>query len=401
MARHVEALHGTLSAHAPLTIVGHSFGAVAAVAYAAAHPDLVERFILIGMPAFASEDQAKEHFRQRRRPDRWLHTNMAIASLTCLLTRRLIRPILRRLSRDLPRDVADDLVLHTWRSSTSTLWEGIYRHDVVDDVARLPSDLPILLLHGDRDETAPLSAIPRVMAAHPRTALRVLRGVDHHPVLRQPGLVNMEIAEFVRRTSRIHLSASAWPAGAIKAQRARAPVRAWSLVRLTSAVGFCGPVQGAQLDVRDPADLQRELQWLVSHREDETRAGVMALQGVGHRRRDDFAIHYQTDSALQVDGRQLHGVRVRGHQDDEFVTRPAGGHKQHDFAGTLLRLVHRVVHGCRCRRPKGWCSTVAAVLRTNGQADRQGEQEWNERGSHRGCDLVSWVAPVRRDADAD
>ena len=202
VARHVSALHGTLPPHGPLTLVGHSFGAVAAVAFAAAHPDRVERLILIGMPAFAGESQAKAFVRQRRRPDRWLLTNMAIASLTCLLTRRLMRPVLRHLSRDLPPEVVDDLVLHTWRSSTSTLWEGVYRHDVVDDVARLPSDLPMLLLHGDADAAAPLWAIPRVMEAHPRAVLRVLRGVDHHPVLRQPKMVNMEIGEFVQRTAR-------------------------------------------------------------------------------------------------------------------------------------------------------------------------------------------------------
>lgn len=213
IARHVSALYGTLAQNGPLTLVGHSFGAVAAVAFAAAHPDKVERLVLIGMPAFAGESQAKAYVRQRRRPDGWLLTNMAIASLTCLLTRRLMRPVLRRLSRDLPPEVVDDLVLHTWRSSTSTLWEGVYRHDVVDDVARLPSDLPMLLLHGDADAAAPLWAIPRVMEAHPRALLRVLRGVDHHPVLRQPEVVNTEIAEFVRHTERLAGRADRPPMG--------------------------------------------------------------------------------------------------------------------------------------------------------------------------------------------
>ena len=212
--RHVEALHGTLSAYAPLTIVGHSFGAVAAAAYAAAHPDIVERLILISLPAFAGEGEAKAFFRQRQGPERWILTNMAIASLTCLLTRRLMRPVLRRMSPSLPRDVVDDLVLHSWRSSTSTLWEGIYRHDVVGDVARLPSDLPILLLHGDRDTTAPLSAIPRVLGAHRRATLRVLPGVDHHPMIREPEAVNMEIAHFVRRTSRADRGSVVRPAPA-------------------------------------------------------------------------------------------------------------------------------------------------------------------------------------------
>lgn len=195
--RHVAALHEVLVPHAPLTLVGHSFGAIAAAAYAARHPDAVERLILISLPAFPDEARALAFFRQRRLPDGWLLTNIALAAITCVVTRRLMKGVLRKLARDLPPEVVDDLVLHTWRSSTSTLWEGVYRHDVVQDIAQLPTDLPVLLLHGSRDDTAPIAGIHRVLLAHPRAELRVLEGADHHPMLRQPERVLQAIRHAV------------------------------------------------------------------------------------------------------------------------------------------------------------------------------------------------------------
>jgi pimeloyl-ACP methyl ester carboxylesterase len=99
----------------------------------------------------------------------------------------VMRRILPRLLPDMPRDVLEDLARHTWRSFTSTLWEGVYRHDLAEDAARLPADLPVLLLHGDCDATAPLEGVRRLMAGRSRWTLRVLPGADHHPLLRDRG----------------------------------------------------------------------------------------------------------------------------------------------------------------------------------------------------------------------
>lgn len=184
--RHVEALHPILEGQGPLTLVGHSFGAVAAVAYAARHPREVERLVLLSLPYFGSEARALDHFRNAASPDRWVMTNMAFAAVTCIVTRRVMRRVLPRLLPDMPRDVLDDLVRHTWRSFTSTLWEGVYRHDLAEDASRLPADVPVVLLHGARDATAPLDGVRRLAAGRSGWTLRVLPGADHHPLLRDP-----------------------------------------------------------------------------------------------------------------------------------------------------------------------------------------------------------------------
>lgn len=184
--RHVAELHRVLEGRDDVTLVGHSFGAIAAVAYAARYPEAVVRLVLISLPYFGSEARAKRFFRQQATLESWLMTNIVLAALACIMTRRVLRRALPRYLPDMPREVLDDLMLHTWRSSTSTLWEGIYRYDLARDADRLPTTLPVLLLHGDRDSTAPLEGARQLAAHHPNATLVVLPGVDHHPLLRNP-----------------------------------------------------------------------------------------------------------------------------------------------------------------------------------------------------------------------
>ena len=181
--RHVTELRRVLERRGPVTLVGHSFGAILAVAYAARFPDAVEGLVLIGLPHFGGEESALRYFGQRPGPDRWFFTHVALAALACLITRRVLGRVLPRLLPDLPREVAEDLVQHTWRSSTSTMWECVYRHDVSPDAARLPPGLPVTLLHGARDSTAPLSGVEQLATSHPRWNLQVFPEGNHHLLL--------------------------------------------------------------------------------------------------------------------------------------------------------------------------------------------------------------------------
>lgn len=184
--RHVSALHRALGDRESFTIVGHSFGAILSAAYAARHPAQVNGIVLMSLPCFGGLEQAVAYFRGRGGPDRWLMTHMILAAVTCVFTRRVLGRLLPRLLSDMPREVAEDLVQHTWLSSTSTIWNGVYRHDVAGDADRIASDVPVLCLHGDRDVTAPLAYVRRLTRDRVGWALRVLPGVDHHPLLREP-----------------------------------------------------------------------------------------------------------------------------------------------------------------------------------------------------------------------
>lgn len=190
--RHLDALHRSLASQGPMTLVGHSMGASLAVAYAARYPQAVERLFLISLPYFAGRDAAYRWL--RRTPGGWVFTNMAATALACVFTRRLVGRALPYVLRDLPRPVVEDLVKHNAMSSTTSLWDVLYRHDLGLDVAALPSDMPVHGVHGTADDTAPAEGLRALAAGRANWQTLFLDGVDHHPWLRRPHLCHHTLA---------------------------------------------------------------------------------------------------------------------------------------------------------------------------------------------------------------
>ena len=186
--RHVAELHTTLDSLGPITLVGHSLGALLAVAYAARYRDQVENLVLIGMPYFGSEEAAYRYLRSGKVKWGFLYTNVLLVMIACILTRRVFGWLLPYIRRDIPREVAADLVKHTWRSSTSSLWEVVYRYDAADDLRQLDGRTSILMIHGRDDEMAPLVSVQELVT---------LDGLDHHPFLRAPDKVLSNIENLV------------------------------------------------------------------------------------------------------------------------------------------------------------------------------------------------------------
>ena len=190
--RHVKELHRVLADQRAFTLVGHSLGARLAVAYAARYPEQVERLVLVSMPYFGGEGEATKFIRERDNSG-WLWTHMIPFALYCLLGRKLLGWAAPLLARDVPRAVAEDLNQMTWRSSTSTMWEAIYRHDLTDDIARVPARIPFVCLHGDRDTSAPLDRMRAVQGLHPNCVIRVYPGADHQLPLRHAEWVREQL----------------------------------------------------------------------------------------------------------------------------------------------------------------------------------------------------------------
>lgn len=190
--RHLDALHRSLRSHGSMTLVGHSLGATLAVAYAARYPQAVERLFLISLPYFASQDAAYHWF--RRMPGGWIYTNMVATALACLVTRRVAGRVLPYVLRDFPRPIAEDLVKHNVMSSTTSLWEVLYRHDLDLDVAALPSDIPVHCVHGTADSTAPAEGLRMLAMGQSNWRPLFLDGVDHHPWLRRPHFCHHALA---------------------------------------------------------------------------------------------------------------------------------------------------------------------------------------------------------------
>ncbi len=184
--RHIEEIYQILHEHESLTIVGHSFGAILALAFATRYPHLVKRLVLISLPYFGNKERAIRYFRRSHSANRYVMTNIAFAVVACIMTRWVLHWVLPYVLRDMPREVVQDLTQHTWRSYTSSVWDGIYRHDIFADTEQLGSNCHILLLHGELDKTAPLSGIRFLMKNYPGWKLCILPDCDHHPLLRNP-----------------------------------------------------------------------------------------------------------------------------------------------------------------------------------------------------------------------
>lgn len=182
--RHLQALDLTLAGERQITLVGHSLGAALALAYAARWPDRVSRLVLISPPCFQGITGAAAWFARQR--GGWIYTSLLATAAACIITRRVAGRLLPRLLPDIPHEVAEDLVAHNMASSTTSLWEVLYRHDLLSDAALLPSHVPVIVLHGARDSTAPPDGANRLVEGRASWQLRMLGGLDHHPWLRAP-----------------------------------------------------------------------------------------------------------------------------------------------------------------------------------------------------------------------
>jgi pimeloyl-ACP methyl ester carboxylesterase len=111
---------------------------------------------------------------------------MAAAALACVLTRRVAARLLPKLLRNVPRVVAEDLVRHHMVSSTTSLWQVLYRHDLAADASALASGLPVSFVHGSADTTAPIDGARALASTRLDWRFETLEDVDHHPWLREP-----------------------------------------------------------------------------------------------------------------------------------------------------------------------------------------------------------------------
>ena len=191
--RHVSELRRVLAPVGRITLVGHSLGARLAIAYAARYPEQIERLVLISLPYFGDAEQAKRFFRDKG-ANGWIWTHLVPMALMCLFSRRLLGWTFPYLITSVPRVVAEDLTEMTWRSSTSTIWEVIYGHDLSADVRALRPSIPLLCLHGDRDDSAPLNRMRELVALHPNCVIHVVNGATHQLPLFHQAWVRAQIA---------------------------------------------------------------------------------------------------------------------------------------------------------------------------------------------------------------
>ena len=182
-----------------LHLVGHSLGAIIAVEYAGRYPERIDRLALLNLPRFSDPGSAHRIF--------WAGS----ASYRRLLREQSWRASLRTARRvgfvgavrnawGIPTEVLADCRLFTFQSLTSTLENCLLNYSVDAALDALP-DRPTLLLHGARDQVAPIESIEAILPRHPHMRLHRFRSGGHHVLHTHPRGVLSLIREHLSAAS--------------------------------------------------------------------------------------------------------------------------------------------------------------------------------------------------------
>jgi pimeloyl-ACP methyl ester carboxylesterase len=176
----LTALHDVMQRNGAIshvTLVGHSFGALLAMQYAAAYPEEVDQLFLLGTPLFGDDAEARLRLeamggfaRMYARHPRWTRVICGLHNLTS----GALRP-LARVNRRVLRAVAEDALLHTWHSLDGTIRGVILPTRAEAVLARVRAD--VTFVHGRSDIVTPLARVHDVAR---RFGVRVVETDNDH-----------------------------------------------------------------------------------------------------------------------------------------------------------------------------------------------------------------------------
>jgi pimeloyl-ACP methyl ester carboxylesterase len=172
VADHVAALDACLDEFGlggePVVVAGHSAGSVLSLAWAAARPERYRGLGLISLPVYGSVEDARHRIAALSPMARATVARPELGKLICgvMCTRRPVwQWVLPLLMHSLPANMARDLTLHTWVSYRRTTENVVVQHREGPSATRLSAvNLPVQMLHGRDDRTAPLVQMQRLTA---------------------------------------------------------------------------------------------------------------------------------------------------------------------------------------------------------------------------------------------
>ncbi|MEK7603024.1 MAG: alpha/beta hydrolase [Patescibacteria group bacterium] len=192
---HLSAVQDTLTSLGvkKFTIVGHSMGALLAVRYASENPNKVVALVGFGMPIYASPEIAKQKISRSKSSLRFAYYGRS-SKILCTLWCRGMRPISRRIAPiylpNLTKAVAQDSVLHTWRSYNLSMKNIIENQHPFDDLITIKC--PKLFVYGKNDGAAEKSDLIKLV-----NSLQIPGG--HNSILKNPELAVSAIESLMNK----------------------------------------------------------------------------------------------------------------------------------------------------------------------------------------------------------
>ncbi len=192
---HLAALQAMLAerglSRGPLDIAGHSMGAILAAELAARNPERVRGLVLVSLPYFRSEAEARDHVARMGTLARLTVAGHPLAKAVCrgmCALRPALRFLTPRVAPHVPADVARDALMHDFTSYSRSLRSVIVDHRP-DAALRKLAGRSVLLIHGDADRSAPLENLRTLAQSVPGWVLEVVAGGGHYLPLERPGRV--------------------------------------------------------------------------------------------------------------------------------------------------------------------------------------------------------------------
>ncbi len=191
VARHVADLHELIQTRCGRerpALVGESWGAMLALAYAAEHPDAAGPLVLVGCGTFDTASRARLMHTREQRITEEMREHLRNLEAECLQPAERIRrmqqvfsraddyePIDRRNEQEMTPDFDLEAHTETWNDMLRLQAEGVYPEAFV----RVKS--PVLMMHGDHDPH-PGRMIEAVLRRHmPQLEYRELARCGHSP----------------------------------------------------------------------------------------------------------------------------------------------------------------------------------------------------------------------------
>lgn len=179
-------------------IVGHSMGCLLALAFAQRFPERTAKLVLLALPYFQSEAEARATIQRTSWFNRWLAMDSPLAHTACALmchmrpTLLLLAPLL---SPDVPAGVARTALRHTWASYSGTLRNVIFTARPQQWLCAIPQ--PILIIQGADDQIAPIDNVRRGIAGLPNVRLIVL-AAGHRLIFTDSARIVQETLRFLQ-----------------------------------------------------------------------------------------------------------------------------------------------------------------------------------------------------------
>ena len=203
VADHVDAIQHTLQSLNAQTahMVGHSMGCILALAYTRAYPERIGKLVLLALPCYRDEHEARERIKQSSLFNRLLAMDTALAQVACAVMchlRPLFMAIAPKLVHDVPAVVARDALRHTWASYSRTMQHVIFSAPAQKWLTEIPN--PMFIIQGKADRIAPLENVQQAIDHLPNITLVTLEA-GHRLVWTHSAAVARDIAGFLRKST--------------------------------------------------------------------------------------------------------------------------------------------------------------------------------------------------------